>query len=184
MKLKNTITTLFMLPTLKIGKENLTNNNFLNAYIKDADKDAQYKNAVYLLFRPESMDKFKEFLDEQYEKMKSIIDDYDYEGGFVVLVYELDKKFKKDFDLVKQGKYSKTSKQFQAAIPKMVKVKKGAFYKEEMSLQHRIFNQTEDLKQYWEDKIGVEFDDNMEVWQGWIEENEILFIEKLKEEYV
>ena len=184
MKLKNTITTLFMVPTLKIGRENLTENNFLNAYIKDGDKDVQYTNGVYLLFHPKSLDKFREFLDEQYEKTKSIIDDYDYEGGFVVVVYQLDKKFNKDFTLVKQGKYSKTSKEFQNLFSKTVKVKKNGLRKDEISLQHRIFNKTEDLIKYWEDKLGVDFDNSMEVWQGWIEENETLFIDKLKEEYV
>ena len=40
---------------------------------------------------------------------------------------------------------------------------------------------TEDLRKYWEEKLGVEFDDNMEVWQGFIEENETLQIDKIKE---
>lgn len=184
MELKKTITSIFMVPTLKIGKEKLTENNFINAYSKDASKDVQYNNAVYLLFHPKNLDKFREFLDDQYEKTKSIIDDYDYEGGFVVVVYQLDKKFSKDFNLIKQGKYSKTSREFQALFPKIVKIKKNGRQKDEISLQYRVFNQTEDLRQYWEDKLDVQFDDDMEVWQGWIEEKEILFIDKLKEEYV
>jgi hypothetical protein len=53
-----------------------------------------------------------------------------------------------------------------------------------VSLQYRVFNKTEDLKKYWEEKIGIEFDDSMEVWQGFIDERETLFIDKLKEEYV
>lgn len=184
MELKKTITSIFMVPTLKIGKEKLTENNFINAYSKDASKDVQYNNAVYLLFHPKNLDKFREFLDDQYEKTKSIIDDYDYEGGFVVVVYQLDKKFSKDFNLIKQGKYSKTSREFQALFPKIVKIKKNGRQKDELSLQYRVFNQTEDLREYWEEKLDVQFDDDMEVWQGWIEEKEILFIDKLKEEYV
>lgn len=184
MDVKKTITSIFMVPTLKIGREKLIDNNFLNAYIKDGDKDVQYNNAVYLLFHPKSLDKFKLFLDDEYERTKSIVDDYDYDGGFVVVVYELDKKFSKDFSLVKQGKYSKTSKAFQALFPKLVKVKKNGYQKDEISLQYRVFNQTEDLRQYWEDKLDVQFDDDMEVWEGWVEENEILFIDKLKEEHV
>jgi hypothetical protein len=56
--------------------------------------------------------------------------------------------------------------------------------KDEISLQYRVFNKTEDLKEYWEEKLGIEFEDSMEVWQGFIEENEILFIDKLKEQNV
>ncbi len=39
-------------------------NNFLNAYVKDARKDVQYDNCVYLLFQPEDLDVFKDFQHE------------------------------------------------------------------------------------------------------------------------
>jgi hypothetical protein len=32
--------------------------------------------------------------------------------------------------------------------------------------------------------LDVEFDESMEVWQGWIDEKEILNINQLKESYV
>ena len=91
MELKKTITSIFMVPTLKIDREKLKNNEFVNAYIKDGSRDVQYKNAIYLVFNPKDLDKFKAFLDDEYERTKAIIDEYDYEGGFVVLVYELNK---------------------------------------------------------------------------------------------
>lgn len=184
MELKKTITSIFMVPTLKIDRERLKSNEFINAYIKDGGKDVQYKNAIYLLFHPKDIDKFKVFLDDEYERTKALIDDYDYEGGFVVLVYELNTKFNKDFGLIKMGRYSKTSPEFQALFPKIVKLEKNGMKKDEISLQYRIFNKTEDLKEYWEEKLGIEFEDSMEVWQGFIEENEILFIDKLKEQHV
>lgn len=184
MELKKTITSIFMVPTLKIDRDRLRENGFINAYIKDGKRDVQYENAAYLLFHPKDLDKFKEFLDDEYERTKSIIDDYDYEDGFVVLVYELSPKFKKDFNFVKLGKYSKTSKEFQSEFPRVIKIKKNGLHKDEISLQYRIFNKTEELKKFWEEKIGIEFDDSMEVWQGFIEERETLFIDKLKEEYV
>jgi len=184
MELKKTITSIFMVPTLKIDREKLKNNEFINAYIKDGNRDVQYKNAIYLVFNPKDLDKFKVFLDDEYERTKSIIDDYDYEGGFVVLVYELNKKFITDFGLVKLGRYSKTSPEFQALFPKVIKFNRNGVNRDEISLQYRVFNQTEDLREYWGEKLGVEFDDSMEVWQGFIEENETLSIDKLKEQYV
>lgn len=184
MELKKTITSIFFVPTLNIGRENLKDNGFVNGYVQDGERDVQYENCVYLLFHPKNLDRFKEFLDKEYERTKSIIDDYDYEDGYVVVVYELDKTYDKDFALVKQGKYSKTSKHFQTLFPKVLKVKSGNLSQDQISLQYRIFNKTEDLKQYWEEKLGVEFDDDVEYWQGWIEENEILNINKLKEQHV
>jgi len=184
MELKKTITSIFMVPTLKIDREKLKSNEFINAYINDGARDVQYKDCIYLLFHPKNIDKFKVFLDDEYERTKSIIDDYDYEGGFVVLVYELDMKFRRDFSLIKMGKYSKTSPEFQAMFSKIVKIELNGIKKDDISLQYRVFNKTEDLKEYWQEKLGVEFDDSMEVWQGFIEENETLFIEKLKEQHV
>jgi hypothetical protein len=52
--------------------------------------------------------------------------------------------------------------------------------KEEVSLQYRVFNKTEDLRKYWEDKFDVEFDETMEVWERFNLENEILNIDKIK----
>lgn len=63
----------------------------------------------------------------------------------------------------------------------MIKIKKNGLHRDEISLQYRVFNRTEDLVKFWEDKLGVEFTDDQEVWHGFEEENEILNIEKLKE---
>jgi hypothetical protein len=181
MEIKKTITTIFMVPTLKINRDHLYDNGFINGYIKDVRKDVQYENCIYLLFKPENIDRFKDFLDEEYERTKSIIDDYDYEDGYVVVVYELNDKYKRDFEYVKNGKYSKTSKEFQSLFPKIVKIKTNGRYKDEISLQYRIFNHTEDLVQFWEDKLDVKFDDDQELWHAFIEENEILNLDKIKE---
>jgi hypothetical protein len=181
MEIKKTITSIFIVPTLSIGKEKLVDNGFINGYIKDGGREVQYNNSIYILFKPDNLDKFKEFLDEEYERTKSIIDDYDYEDGYVVVVYQLNSKLDKDIELIKQGKYSQTSPKFQEIFPKIVKLKRNGLLKDEVSLQYRIFNKTKDLIQFWEDKLDIEFDDSYEVWDGFFEENETLNLDKLKE---
>lgn len=181
METTKTITTIFIVPIFSIGKEKLTNNGFLNGFIKDSRRDVQYKDSVYLLFKPEDLDKFRVFLDSEYEKTKSIIDDYDYEEGYVVVVYQISPRLMPDIELVKQGKYSKTSSKFQQIFPKTITIKKNGFQKDELSLQYRVFNKTEDLKQFWEDKFDVVFDDDMEVWSGFSEDYETLNLDKIKQ---
>lgn len=171
-----------MVPTLKVPKDALRNNGFINAYIKDARKEDQYKESIYLLFKPENLDKFREFLDDEYERTRSIIEDYDYEDGYVVIVYKLDTKYKKDYQLVKYGKYSKTSKEFQKLFPKIIKIVKNGLHRDELSLQYRIFNRAEDLIEFWQDKLGIEWEDEYEVWEGWDEQKEILNLDKIKEQ--
>lgn len=181
MERKHTITSIFIVPTLSIGRDKLLDNGFVNGYIKDARRDAQYENAVYLLFKPTDLDKFRMFLDTEYERTKSIIDDYDYEDGYVVVVYEINQKLKADIELVKQGKYSQTSKKFQEIFPKNVQIKKNGLRRDEISLQYRVFNRTEDLVQFWEDKLGMELPEDVEVWHGFFEEFETLDLDKIKE---
>jgi hypothetical protein len=176
-----TITSIFIVPVFSIGKEKLINNGFVNGFIKDSRRDVQYKDSVYLLFKPEDLDKFRVFLDSEYERTKSIIDDYDYEEGYVVVVYQINPRLLPDIELVKQGKYSQTSSKFQQIFPKIIKINKRGFQRDELSLQYRVFNKTEDLRQFWEEKFDVVFDDDMEVWHGFIEENEILDLDKIKE---
>jgi hypothetical protein len=181
MEIKKTITSIFMVPTLNVPKGCLKDNGFINGYIKDENQDAEYKDCIYLLFKPDNLDKFREFLDDEYERTKDVVEDYDYEDGYVVIVYKLNIKFKTDFMIIKTGKYSKTSKSFQELFPKAVKIKVEGRYRDEISLQVRIFRKTRDLVEFWENKLEVSFDEDQEVWQGWDEENESLNISKLKE---
>ena len=158
MEIKKNITSIFMVPTLKVPKDALRGNGFINAYVKDDRREDAYKESVYLLFKPVDLDKFREFLDSEYERTKAVIEDYDYEDGFVVVVYQLDNKYKKDYELIKQGKYSKTSPTFQKMFPKIVKITKGGLHKDEISLQYRIFNKAEDLVNFWEEKLGIDLE--------------------------
>jgi hypothetical protein len=181
MEAKKTITTIFIVPSLKIGREKLKANGFVNGYEKDVTQDSpQYEDSVYLLFKPEDLQKFRIFMEDEVDDTPQIVDDYDYEGGYVVVVYKLESKFKKDYKLIKEGKYSKTSPEFQALFPKKVNVLRNRIPKEEISLQYRAFTKAEDLRKFWEDKLGVKFDDDMEVWEGYFQENEVLDISKFK----
>lgn len=174
-----------MVPTLKVPKDALRSNGFINAYIRDDRRDDQYKESIYLLFKPKDLDKFREFLDNEYERTKTVIEDYDYEDGYVVVVYQLNEKYKKDFTLIKQGKYSKTSSDFQKVFPKIIKIVKNGLHRDELSLQYRIFNKAEDLVDFWEEKLGIDLKttvgNDFEVWEGWDEQKEILELDKIKE---
>ena len=180
MEIKKTITSIFIVPILKINKDDLKNNGYSNGYVEDDRKDVQYENSLYLLFKPENLDRFRTFLDNEYERTKNIIDDYDYENGYVVIVYKIDDKFKKDVQLIKEGKYSKTSKVFQEMFPKTINIQRDGLSRDEISLQYRVFNKTPDLIEFWEKKLNVTFDDAQELWEMFVKEEEILNLDKIK----
>jgi len=169
-----------MVPTLQIPKEGLQKGDFINGYIKDPTHEIDYIDSVYLLFKPKSISKFRQFLDNEYERTKDIIEDYDYEDGYVVVVYKLNMEFKEDFDLVRKGKYSDTSERFQKLFPSVVKIVKNGLHKDELSLQCRIFHKTPDLVEFWETEFDLQFNEEWEVWRGWNEKEEVLSIDKIR----
>lgn len=178
---KDTITSIFIMPTLGLNRDGLNSNGYLNAYCKDLSRDIQYENAVYLLFKPKNLDKFKDFEDDQINRKGPFIESYDLGDGYIVLVYALKLELKKDFELIKKSKYSETSKEFQSLFPeKKTIIKKGEKPRTELSLQNRVFNKDKSLIKYWEDRIGIRFKQNMELWEGYEEEREILDIDKIK----
>lgn len=181
MQLKRSISTLFMVKPLGIGIDKLDKVGFINGFIKDVNHDCIYEDCVYLLFKPFDMDVFRDFIENEYERTEEIVEDYDYEGGYIVIVYKLNPKFKKDYELIKQGLYSKVSKGFQNLFPKVVKIMKNGKHRDEISLQYRIFNKTQDLITFWEEKLGIRFSNNQEVWEGFHEERETLNIKNIKQ---
>ena len=87
--------------------------------------------------------------------------------SIIVFIMAKLKKFK--------GKYSKTSKNFQKSFPKVIKLMKNGLHRDELSLQYRIFNKTNDLIEYWQDKLGITYwEEDMEVWPEFKIENETL----------
>lgn len=175
-----TITSIFYVPLLHTTKDSLVNNGFLNAYIEDGMREHDYKNVIFLLFKPTNMDRFREFLDGEYERTPDIVEDYDIIGGYVVVVYNINMKWETDLNLIRKGKYSKTSFEFQKEFPQVKEILVNGLRRDELSLQWKIFKRSTDLIEYWENKLGEPFVSE-ELWSGWQEENETLTEEKLKE---
>jgi hypothetical protein len=179
MSIKKTITSIFIVPTLEISRDELVENGFINGYAGDIDAETNYPNSIYMLFKPVDVDKFREFLGSEYDRTKSIIEDYDYPGGYVVVIYKLNTKYKADFTLISQGKYSKVSAMYKSLFPSVIPVIKGGVTSGEHSLQYRVFNKTKDLRTFWETKLGVVFDEDQELWEAYDRSQEILNINKL-----
>lgn len=179
-----TITSIFIMPTLNINREDLYKNKFLNAYLGDVDKEEYHEeDVIFLLFHPENLNVFRSFLSSQYENHKDIIDDYDYDKGYIVVVYNLNKKLKKDFDLIKQGKYSKVSDEFKELFPlKVINYSKKS-NPQQSSLQHLIFNKDPKLLRFWEKELDTSTISklNLEIWREFNTKSEILDIEKIIE---
>ena len=165
-----TITSIFMAPTLGIDLSILKENGYLNAY--SMSSYAPHDDAVYLLFKPLNIVKFNDWLEAEFDRTEFIIEDFDHPGGYVIVVYKLNPDFKKDFDLIKLGKYSKTSRSFQKLFP--LKVQIEGKKEEDYSLQYRIFNKTPDIVELLETKYDITLNKDSEVWELFELEKETL----------
>lgn len=179
--LKKTICSIFMVPTLGISKELRTKYGFLNGYVGDIQREDYGDDYIHLLFQPSDNDIFQDFVSQEYDRTDQLIEDYYYDDEFVVLIYKLDSRWKLDFELVREGKYSKTSREFQKLFPQVAKIvdSKG-LHRDRISLQYQIFKKTTDMKEYWENKLGTSFTDDMEVWDKYDHTKEILNIKNVK----
>lgn len=164
--LKTTISRVFMVKTLGFNIEVLEKHGFINSFLRDPSAGIENKkDFIILAFRPSNETEFQQFVNSETRRTQSLIRHYSYPCGIKMLVYKLDSKHSADFELVRQGKYSKTSKEYQALFPKTVKIKDiFGIEKEQFSLQYRVFNKTADLRKFWEDRLEVQFSEDQELW--------------------
>ena len=156
-------TTVFMTAPLGIAKIDLIENNFIGAYIGDVQKsETEYKRGIYVLFRPIDMLTFEQFVYSEKERGATIVEDYDYEGGYVVVIYVLKPEFAADYDKFLRGNYSKFSIKFRDTFPEKIHIDG----KDQLTLQQRVFTKDESIREYWEEQIGIKMEDSSEVYSS------------------
>jgi hypothetical protein len=180
-----TVSSIFFSPLLGIPRELLhaPEVGFVNAYLHDSGRELDYPDMVlHLLFHPSDSVFFTEFLAEERLRGAALVDEYDYEGDYVVLVYEFPGTLsKQDYHLIMKGRYSEVSEELKQRYPKVVKIVDpvSGRRRDEMALQWRIFNKDANLKTYWEELLGTSFDADMEVWSALDLERETLHPQQL-----
>jgi len=172
-----TISSIFIMPTIRPNISTLKAHGYIASYGYDSMREIQYEDAIYAVFKPKDLETFNSFLEKEYKTDETVIDDYNYDDTYVVIVYKQLPEFKSDYDLIKQGKYSKTSEKFQKLFPKHVFIYSESATKEETSIQYKIFNKTPDLAEYWKEKTGVSILEHQEYWTIYDKDNETLKLE-------
>ncbi len=163
-------TTLFLKPLIKLNNIELNNNGFLNAYVGVYSQEGEnWGNNLYLVFDIKQISiPFREKLME-LENYASM----DLEGSEIICKFNLD-----DYAINNimipfiHGKYSKICKSYvDANFPK--KKLDNVTKKLVTSNNWKVFYKDPSLRKYWEDRIGVEFTEDMEVWSRPEKEDEI-----------
>lgn len=178
--------TIFLLNPLGLDKKRLDKIGFVETYLGDEFCQIEYKNPVFLLFKPENIGNFQVFVENEYDRInrftgtKDLKADYDRKEGEVMLVYEF--PFDKDYEKFKAGKYSEFSAEVLRTYPRTLKSSTGA---EILGLPYRIITKDKEsesilnsiygenflvqqpiiaLKDLLEERYDVEFTADMELW--------------------
>lgn len=171
--MKYNCSSLFMLrPTTELGITEWSDYGLINSYLEDELSD--YKgDYLFVVCKPKDINLFQVLVQLEEEKL-NFIEDYDYGGGYVVLVYTIPEELKEDFEKFKRGEYSKLSPKFKNLHDRTVLINSI----EVPSLQFLIMYKDPDFKREMEEYLGVEMSKDQELWSvpG---EREILSIEKL-----
>lgn len=197
-----TNTSLFLLPPLQIEDELLDRHHFWNAYLGDVDHVTEEtdEHLLYCLFKPVDTFIFEQLID-QLDRQGILVDDYDYEDGFCVLVLKFPKEYNNDFELIVQGKYSQTSGKFQSLFPMdrrltteevlLLKDQESILSKEEYetlreslveTMYKGVFKKTRGFKKLMEDYFQIDVDSmgkDFEYWTGFENSPSILSIDRI-----
>ncbi len=173
---------IFLLPLLKIPMNVLGEMGLINTFLDDLNKENYdiQGDLLYLLFNNTDSIVFSDFLSEYKDKIE-IIDDYDYEGGWIVVVVRLDEKWKEDYSKFYEGKYSEMSKEFKEQFPYSANTEddKGVLSKD-TTLQWSIFKKDKRIALEWNEEYGLDVKRNNEVWQCPQMDKEVLTEEYLE----
>ena len=147
----------------------------LNSFLEDEDCEEFDGDYLFILLQPNNVDVLEVLIAQQEADNLNFIGEYDYEGGFIVLVYSIPEHMKEDFEKFKQGKYSQMSKAFQQLHSPTI----NRGNTEEMSFQHMVFSKNEEFREKMSEYLGIQIDKGSELWSvPSLSDREILKISK------
>lgn len=160
-----TVSNMLIVPILGIGRIKLGKYGFINSFLFNEEEEVVYENVIYLLFNPPSIEQFNQFLFEERERGVNIVQEIDYPGNYVMIVYKLPDKFKGDYALIWEGKYSQLSADYKKIIPSTIRyTKANGFTSTDKTIQHMLFDKDPVLRKFWEEELNVIMDNKQELW--------------------
>lgn len=187
---KATCATLFLVRAVGLDTRVIRPLGFVQAYLGDKNHDVRYGDAVYLLFKSGNPD-LEDFLIDLRES-PIFLEEYYYEGNYIVVVLKILTEFFNDYLLFMEGKYSQFSEKFKSQFPSAHDTKddtKDPFpitqkIQGKESFHSLIFNKRPSLRKFWEIELDVRLDNEAEVWSAPdLEGKELLDINSLGDHF-
>lgn len=190
MKMENelTDTSRFLLPCFGISYRKLVDLGFINCFLSDKDREPTNETDIhlYLLFKPSGnqvylLNKMVEDFEKKDKDHLVLLEDYDYEGGFTILVFRFPEKYRNDYKLFLDGGYSRFSEDFKNTFPEEKQIGFDEFGTiKGKSLQWMVVHKDNKLRKYQEKKYGIDLSDAPEYYHKIIMEDEVLDIDAIR----
>ena len=155
---RKTDTTIFLLPILGINPLDLEVCGFQDSYIHINDGEKEYKDSLYLTFKPLDEDIFISFTLEE-EKRCDVYNIYK-KDDLWIMVYKFPEQYLKDKEKVINGSYSETSDEYKNNFRKFKKLHGDTI----PSLQHLVFSKDPILRNQWIEIMANDLPEDSEVW--------------------
>ncbi len=149
-EVKNTKTTTFLMPLIGVSEltiKKLHPKLFINAHVKSKDEKLIY----IILNKYDTPEESKDYvllehLNEHY--LDYIEDDEEY-----ILIYQVPEHFHDDYNLILQGKYSKTSIQYKEVLLRVYGIQNNKA--NHLSTVHDVLYPTDEKRKQYADFLGV-----------------------------
>lgn len=143
--------TLFLCNIKSVTGYTKITNRFLNAYIGDKNINKYNENHVFLLLRNYRDVNFDSFYKE-LTSLHNYVEDYEV-NNCLIAIFSIPENFKKDYDLLIKGKYSKISKEAREII---IKNCYCSLPPPQPTLLNMIFEKAPILREHWELQLSGE----------------------------
>lgn len=145
---------MFLLPGLGVENNMLAKYGFLSAFVDDTDHDVKYDRSVFLLFKPDTLERLQYFIATEYKRTKLLKEDYDYEGGYVVMAYSFPIEYELDYQRFLMGEYSKISPAYQKLFPEKVTIKReNGKIEQTFNVVTHVFQKSKGLRKHLSKKF-------------------------------
>jgi len=150
---------------------------FISSYLKDEEREDLNGDFLFLLFKPIDFEHFESFVFKQ-KNNTNFFEDYDYEGGYVVLVYTYPDFMIRDLKKFKEGKFSEFTSYTKGLFNKFYKP--SIIGKQQKTPHWLIFDKDKILRKELSELLDVEIGKEEELFKKPGKE-EILNIGKIRE---
>jgi hypothetical protein len=159
----------FIFPLLKLNTQVCLANGMTNCYIGDMKESDTWGEYIYLAFDKDKVN--NEFIANTLLRHSDYISSY-FTDTVLIVKYSIPEEYKESVvGKFIEGKYSEIDRKYVSEnFQEFIRANFGV----KSSYKYLVLTKSDNLRNYWEDRLGVTLPENAEVWSRAEKEDEML----------